>query len=82
MFRARCLPTSVTRLFLRGCLQIAKNVKKGYAPTFWSLIKEDGGVTMTRKHYPSDLTDEQWQLLKRSLDRRPGADENRLTGGR
>jgi len=30
-------------------------------------VKEDGAVAMDRTNYPSDLTDEQWQIIKRLL---------------
>lgn len=32
-------------------------------------VKEDGAVTMERTHYPSDMTDEQWQIIRKVLPR-------------
>ena len=30
-------------------------------------VKEDGAVTMDGKNYPSDVTDEQWQIISKLL---------------
>ena len=30
-------------------------------------VKEDGAITMNERHYPSDLTDRQWQIINKLL---------------